>query len=80
MDFASQVSIADLLSISCLLLKEAMQHINEIRKQPVQSKWKGKDDPLTIADIHSQTILIKGKNGIFPELSSLFFLLCFSQV
>ena len=63
MDTKQHVSITELLSISCLLVNEAMKHINEIRKQPIQSKWKGKDDPLTIADIHSQTILIKGKGS-----------------
>ncbi len=61
MESSQHISIAEILSISCSLVREAMHHIHEIQKHPIQSKWKGKDDPLTIADIHSQTILLKGK-------------------
>lgn len=68
MDSNTNTSLSKILSISTQLVYESIKIIYEIHQSPFQSRWKGKDDPLTIADIKSQTLLIQGLLNFFPSL------------
>lgn len=63
------VTANELLSISIQLVRESIQVIFEVEgTKNLQESWKGKNDPLTIADVKSQTLIINGLNHHFPQI------------
>ena len=66
---SSQTTINELLSVSVQLVSESIKIIYDVKNsKDLQQSWKGKNDPLTIADIKSQTLIIKGLTHHFPQI------------
>ena len=65
----SSITVNELLSLSVQLVKESIKVIYDVQNSKnLQQSWKGKNDPLTIADIKSQTLIINGLNYHFPQI------------
>ena len=65
----SSISVNELMSLSVQLISESIKIIFDVQtSKNLQQSWKGKDDPLTIADIKSQTMILQGLSYHFPQL------------
>lgn len=69
MESKSNISINELLSISIQLVSESIKIIYEVQSsKELNESWKGKNYPLTIADIKAQTLILKGLGHHFPNI------------
>ena len=67
---SSKVKISEFLSVCSFLMKEAGEIISQTRaSNNLKEEWKGKNDPMTIADVKSQTLIEKGLRKFWPNLS-----------
>ena len=65
----AQISLNELLSLSVQLVSESIKIIYDVHNsKDLKQTWKGKNDPLTIADIKSQTLIIQGLSYHFPQI------------
>ncbi|KAL4450921.1 hypothetical protein ABPG74_011763 [Tetrahymena malaccensis] len=62
--------VSHLFSICLQLANEAAKIIHSIQTGGLKAEqWKGKDDPMTIADIKAQTLIIKGIRKHYPSIT-----------
>jgi len=62
------VKISEFISISVQLAFQAAKLINSHYFSPnFQKFWKGQDDPVTLADIQAQTLIVNGLRHFWPD-------------
>ncbi|EGR29628.1 hypothetical protein IMG5_151750 [Ichthyophthirius multifiliis] len=61
--------VSEFISICLQLTLESSKIISQIQKSgSLGEQWKGKNDPMTIADLKSQALIIKGIRQFFPQI------------
>lgn len=65
----SAIKLSEFFSICLHLVHESGKIIESVYKsKDFEKKMKGKDDPVTQADIHVQTLLVKGLRHFYPKI------------
>jgi 3'(2'), 5'-bisphosphate nucleotidase len=67
---AKTIRVSEFFSVAIQLCKESAQIINEVRNSGnLEKVMKGKDDPVTMADLKAQTTIFGGLRHFFPGIT-----------
>jgi len=61
--------ISEFMSVIVQLANESAKIIHSIQTGGLKAeKWKGENDPMTVADVKAQTLILKGIRSIYPKI------------